>query len=145
MAEEWVKATEGKNKKYKRETLLNYAANRWALNKKASVDAVSLLIRKCSPKSYEQWVKFYFDNACQGKKHGHRIDKSYIEGLGKKLFQDLSNDVKSELNAISEKECIDYMFNLVLNRTYEGYMSEIQVIYGELQNALGVEIKQALS
>lgn len=143
MPKEWIKAIEGKNIKFKRETLLNYAANRWCLNKKASVDSVSFLIRKCAPKNFEEWEKFYFENAVQGKKDGIKIDQKYIKNLGKKLFQDISNEVKEELKSITEEECVDYIFNLVLNRTFEGYMSEIQVIYGELQNILGVEIKQA--
>jgi hypothetical protein len=140
---EWIKGIEGRNMKFKRETLLNYAANRWALNKKVSVDAVSFLIRKCSPKNFEEWKKFYFENATQGKKNGLKITEEYIKNLGKKLFLDISDEVKSELNSITEEECIDYMFNLVLNRTFEGYMSEIQVIYGELQKVLGVKIEQA--
>ena len=141
--EEWVKDRQGKNKKYKRETLLNYAANRWALNKTASVDSVAYLIRQCAPKNFEEWEKYYFSNARQKKKGGLKITPEYIEELGKKLFKELGTAVKTELSAISESECIDYMHNLVLNRTYEGYLSEIQVIYEELEKALNVEIKQA--
>ena len=63
--------------------------------------------------------------------------------MGKKLFNELGTAVKTELNAIGEAECIDYMYNLVLNRTFEGYLSEIQVIYEELEKALNVNIKQA--
>jgi len=144
MDKEWIKGTEGKNLKFKRETLLNYAANRWALNKAASVDAVSALIRKCAPKSFEEWEEYYFNNAKQKKKNGKKIDRTYIENLGKRLLSALSTDVHAELDSIKkEEECTDYMFNLVLNRTYEGYRSEIQVIYDELQKVLGIEIKPA--
>lgn len=143
MVKEWIKGAEGKNLKFKRETLLNYAANRWTLNKAHSVDGVVALIRHCSPKIFEEWKKYYFENAKQKKKDGKRIDKQYVTKLGKKLFLELSTTVKSELNSIIEDECIDYMYNLVINRTYEGYKSEIEIIYGELQNILGVEIKEA--
>lgn len=37
MPNEWVSGREGKNLKFKRETLLNYAMNRWGLNKASSV------------------------------------------------------------------------------------------------------------
>lgn len=47
------------------------------------------------------------------------------------------------MDSIIEPECIDYIYNLVLNRTYEGYLSEIQVIYDELEKELNVHIKQA--
>ncbi len=143
MEKEWIKGAEGKNLKFKRETLLNYAANRWALNKAASVDAVMSLVRKCAPKTFEDWETYYFEHAKQKKKGGIKIDRDYITDLGRRLFTDLSKDVRSELESIKEEECIDYMYNLVLNRTFEGYESEIQIIYDELQNLLGIEIKPA--
>lgn len=143
MPEEWIKGLEGKNKKFKRETLLNYAANRWALNKTSSVDSVAYLIRQCAPKNFDEWEKFYFKNARQKKKDGEKITREYIEKLGEKLFKDLAETVKSELDSIGRDECIDYIYNLVLNRTYEGYRSEIQVIYEELEKALNTSIKQA--
>jgi hypothetical protein len=34
-------------------------------------------------------------------------------------------------------------FNLVINRTFDGYQSEIQTIYGQLERALGVKIEPA--
>lgn len=143
MEKEWIKGVEGENLKFKRETLLNYAANRWALNKAASVDVVMSLIRKCAPKTFEDWEKYYFENAKQKKKDGKKIDRGYIADLGRRLFTDLSKDVKSELDSIKEEECIDYMYNLVLNRTFEGYESEIQIINDELQKILEIEIKPA--
>jgi len=143
MFEEWIKDVEGKNKKYKRESLLNYAANRWGLNKITSVDRVAYLIRQCAPENFEEWENYYFENARQQKKDGERITKEYIEKLGERLLRELIEAVKFELDAIGEDECKDYMYNLVLNRTYEGYLSEVQVIYGELEEALNVKIKQA--
>jgi len=143
MEKEWIKGAEGKNLKFKRETLLNYAANRWALNKAASVDAVMALIRKCAPKTFEEWEKYYFEHAIQKKKNGLKIDRGYIADLGRRLFTDLSKDIRSELESIQEEECIDYMYNLVLNRTFEGYESEIQIINDELRKILGIEIKPA--
>ena len=143
MSKEWIKGSKGKNLEFKRETLLNYATNRWALNKASSVDGVSALIRKCAPETFEVWEDYYFTNAKQKKINGKKITKEYIKELGKKLFLNLSTTVKSELNSITEDECIDFMYNLVLNRTYEGYLSEIQVIYDELKGILGVNIEQA--
>ncbi len=55
----------------------------------------------------------------------------------------ISEVVQNELESVTEEECIDYAYNLVLNRTYEGYMGEIQTIYGQLQNILGIQIKPA--
>lgn len=41
------------------------------------------------------------------------------------------------------QECIDYAYNLVLNRTYEGYKTEIETIYGQLEGAVERKIEPA--
>jgi len=141
--EDWIKEIEGKNKKYKRETLLNYAMNRWGLNKASSVGPTSDLIRTCAPSNFEEWQEFYFKNAKQKKKNGLKITKDYIISLGQTLYVKLSEVVQNELESISESECIDYAYNLVLNRTYEGYRSEIETIYGQLETILKQKIEPA--
>lgn len=140
---EWVKEIEGKNIRFKRETLLNYAMNRWGLNKAYSVGPMSELIRACAPTSFNEWEEFYFNNARQKKKNGIRITKDYVYGLGQTLFIKLSEVVQNELESISEEECIDYAYNLVLNRTYEGYRSEIDTIYGQLESIIQLKIEPA--
>jgi hypothetical protein len=52
------------------------------------------------------------------------------------LYIKLSEVVQSELESISEQECIDYAYNLVLNRTFEGYKTGIETIYGQLQSII---------
>lgn len=117
--------------------------NRWGLNKAHSVDGTSELIRKCSPKSFEKWEDYYFKNAKQKKRNGLKVTREYITELGRKLYIKLSEVVQNELESITEEECIGYAYNLVLNRTYEGYTGEIQTIYGQLQKLLGVKIHPA--
>lgn len=63
MDEEWILGSEGRNWKFKRETLLNYGMNRWGLNKAQSVGPTSELIRACAPKTFEDWETFYFNTA----------------------------------------------------------------------------------
>jgi hypothetical protein len=143
MSKGWVSGEDGKNLKFKRETLLNYGMNRWGLNKTHSVGPTSELIRKCAPASFEDWEDFYFNNALQKKKNSAKITREYIRDLGQKLYVKLSEVVQSELDAIGEEECIDYAYNLVLNRTYEGYKSEIDTIYGQLESILDIKIHPA--
>ena len=45
--------------------------------------------------------------------------------------------------SITEEECIDYAYNLVLRRTYDGYRTEIETIYGQLEGAIGMKIESA--
>ena len=77
------------------------------------------------------------------EKNGLKISREYITGLGQKLYVKLSEVVQNELESVKEEECIDYAYNLVLNRTYEGYKSEIDTIYGQLQGILSVKIEPA--
>lgn len=143
MPKEWLDGKEGVNLKFKRETLLNYGMNRWGLNKASSVGSTSYLIRSCSPKTFEEWEKYYFGNATQKKKDSTKITRKYLIELGEKLYIKLSEVVQNELEAITEEECIDYAYNLVINRTYEGYIGEIQTIYGQLEKILEVKIEAA--
>lgn len=143
MDKEWINGSDGRNLKFKRETLLNYGLNRWGLNKAHSVGPTSELIRACAPASFEGWEAYYFNNARQKKKDGIRITREYITGLGETLYIKLSEVVQKELLSITEEECINYAYNLVLNRTYEGYITEIETIYGQLEGILGRKIEPA--
>lgn len=145
MDKEWILGSDGRNLKFKRETLLNYGMNRWGLNKTHSVGPTSELIRACAPATFDDWENFYFSNAKQKKKDGMPITKDYIKGLGQTLYIKLSEVVQNELESIEEDECIDYAYNLVLNRTYEGYRTEIETIYGQLQSILQRKIEPALT
>jgi hypothetical protein len=143
MEQEWITGSDGANLKFKRETLLNYGMNRWGLNKAHSVGSTSELIRTCAPTKYEEWEEFYFTKAEQKKKNGIKITREYIAGLGQTLYIKLSEVVQNELASITEEECIDYAYNLVLNRTYEGYRTEIETIYGQLEGAVERKIEPA--
>lgn len=143
MPKEWLLGAEGRNLKFKRETLLNYGMNRWGLNKARSVGPTSELIRACAPVSFEDWENFYFSTAKQKKKNGSRVTREYITGLGQTLYIKLSEVVQNELGSITEEECLDYAYNLILNRTYEGYRTEIDTIYGQLESILKVKIEPA--
>ena len=143
MPKEWITGSDGKNLKFKRETLLNYGLNRWGLNKAYSVGPMSELIRACAPKTFQEWETFYFNTAKQKKNNGIRITREYIKGLGQTLYIKLSEVVQNELGSITEEECIDYAYNLVLNRTYEGYRTEIDTIYGQLESIIKHKIEPA--
>jgi hypothetical protein len=140
---EWIKGQDGRNLKFKREELLNWGMNRWNMNQSYSVGPTSKLIRECAPKTFKQWEVYYFKNATQKKRNGMKITKEYITDLGRRLYVKMSEVVQNEIESIEEEECIDYAYNLVLNRTYEGYRSEIDTIYGQLEERLGMKIHPA--
>ena len=117
-----------------KEWILNSVMNRFQLNFKRNVGPTSESIRKCSPKSVDEWREYYFANV---KPKEHIID------LGKKLYTKITEVVQSEVAEVTEQDCIDYMVQLVINRTYDGYVTEIQTVYGQLQKILDVKIESA--
>lgn len=117
-----------------KEWILNSAMNRFQLNFKRNVGAVSAEIRKCSPKTEEEWRAYYFN---------HVRDEDHIKTLGQKLHVKITEVISSEVAEITEQDCINYMFNLVIDRTFAGYQTEIKTIYGELEKALGCKVTAA--
>ena len=69
--------------------------------------------------------------------------KEHIIELGKKLYIKITEVISSEVEAITEQDCIDYMLQLVINRTFDGYWTEIKTIYGQLEHELGYKIEPA--
>lgn len=108
--------------------------NRYQLNFKRNVGATSESIRKCAPKTLDEWRTYYYQNV---------KSEAHIEELGKKLYVKITEVIQAEVNDVTEQDCIDYMKQLVINRTFDGYMTEIQTIYGQLQNLLNVKIEPA--
>ncbi|MDI3544946.1 MAG: hypothetical protein PWQ43_102 [Rikenellaceae bacterium] len=117
-----------------KEWILNSAMNRFQLNFKRNVGAVSEEIRKCAPKTVDEWREYYFKNV---------KPKEHIEDLGRKLYVKISEVLTAEIEEVTEKDCIDYMYNIVIERTFDGYMTEIKTIYGQLEQILGVKIQPA--
>ena len=117
-----------------KEWVLNSATNRFQLNFKRNVGATSEAIRKCEPKSLQEWQEYYFKNV---RSEDHIID------LGKKLYLKISEVLVAEIDEITEEDCINYIKELVIDRTYDGYIREIKTIYEQLQEILKVKIEPA--
>lgn len=117
-----------------KEWILNSAMNRFQLNFKRNVGATSESIRQCSPKTLDEWRKYYFSEV---------RSKDHIEELGRKLYIKITEVIQAEVEEITEQDCIDYMLQLVIDRTFTGYMTEIKTIYGQLEKELDHKIEPA--
>jgi hypothetical protein len=117
-----------------KEWILNSATNRFQLNFKRNVGAVSEAIRKCAPKTVDEWKEYYFTQV---------RTKQHIEELGRKLYVKITEVIASEVEEITEEDCIHYMYQLVIDRTFDGYTTEIRTVYGQLQSMLRVKIEPA--
>lgn len=116
------------------EWILNQANMRWGFTRKNKVGPVSELIRKCCPKSLQEWENYYYTNV---------FPKRHLEDLGRRLYIKISEVCLAEIENIDEYDCINFIINLVIGRTFDGYQSEIQTIYGQLEEILGVKIEPA--
>lgn len=132
------------NKKYsldfgKKEKVLNYTCQTYQLSRPNKVGTVMSLIRECQPKTIEEWEKWYFDNA---KTKGKTQDKEYqitresITELGVRLYEKITEVVIPEwqtaFSVLTKEDCIDYIYNLTINRTYDGYIREKSVVNDHL-------------
>jgi len=104
------------------------------LQKKKMVGAVAEEIRKCAPKTLKEWEEYYFKNV---------YPKEHLIQIGKKLYIKISEVLRAEIDDITEEDCINYVINLVINRTFDGYLTEKKTIYEQLQDILGVKIEPA--
>jgi len=102
-----------------KEWILNSATNRFQLNFKRNVGAVSEVIRKCAPKTVDEWREYYFSQV---------RSKHHIEGLGRKLYIKITEVIASEVEEVTEEDCTQYMLQLVIDRTYDGYTTEIRTV-----------------
>lgn len=117
-----------------KEWILNSAMNRFQLNFKRNVGAVSEEIRRCAPRDVKDWEEYYFSNV---------KPKSHIEDLGRKLYTKITEVISAEVEDITEGDCIEYMIKMVIDRTFDGYMTEIKTVYGQLQEVLDVKVEPA--
>lgn len=116
----------------KKERVLNYACQTYQLSRPNKVGEVMALIRDCQPSSFQEWEKWYFENAHTKGKKSSKITPESLKELGERLYTKIKEIVIPEWEAafreLREQDCIDYIYNLTINRTYDGYQREKSVI-----------------
>ena len=129
------------NKRYskdfgKKEKVLNYSCQTYQLSRPNKVGAVMALIRECQPQSIEDWEKWYFENAYTAGKQQSKITKQSLNELGERLYVKIKKIVIPEwseaFNQLTLQDCIDYIFNLTINRTFDGFLREKSVVEDNL-------------
>ena len=116
----------------KKERVLNYACQTYRLSRPNKVGSVMALIRECQPNSFEEWEQGYFLNARTSGKNPTKITNESLRELGERLYAKITEIVipewESAFRELTEQDCIDYIYNLTINRTYDGYLREKSVI-----------------
>jgi hypothetical protein len=120
----------------KKEKVLNYACQTYQLSRPNKVGTVMALIRECQPNSFAEWEKWYFENATTDGKAPSKITKKSLQELGERLYIKIKEIVIPEwteaFNQLTLQDCVDYIFNLTVNRTYDGFIREKSVIEDNL-------------
>ena len=116
----------------KKEKVLNYATQTYQLSRPNKVGPVMALIRECQPKTIEEWEKWYFENAFTETKLKTKITIESLTELGERLFEKITEVVIPEWQAVfaqlTLQDCIDYIYNLTINRTFDGFLREKSVV-----------------
>ena len=116
----------------KKEKVLNYASNTYQLTRPNKVDAVMSLIRECQPKALKEWEQFYFEKAYTKNKDKIKITKEILDELGERLYSKITEVVIPEWTAAFEdltlQDCKDYIYEVTVVRTYDGFLLEKSVI-----------------
>lgn len=116
----------------KKEKVLNYACQTYQLSRPSKVGGVMALIRECQPKTYEEWESLYFEKSFTESKNPIKITPEILQELGVRLYEKITQVVIPEWQAafqdLTLQDCIDYIYNLTIQRTYDGYLREKSVV-----------------
>lgn len=122
----------------KKEHVLNYACQLYQLSRPTKVGEVMSLIRQCQPSSYDEWREWYFENAYTKTKNPIKLSIADLTELGERLYAKIHDIVIPEweeaFRNLTLQDCIDYIYNLTINRTYDGYLREKSVVNDGLAN-----------
>ena len=120
----------------KKEKVLNFACQNYQLSRPNKVGAVMALIRECQPKSIEEWELWYFENAQTAGKSPAKITRETLQELGERLYVKITEIVIPEwteaFSQLSLEDCIEYVYNLTIRRTFDGYAREKSVVEDNL-------------
>jgi len=118
------------------------------LNRPKYVGRLAEAIRVCAPRSEEEWEQYYYEQV--PKKHvpsGWRMFgrtmAEHLEEVGRRLFAKISEQLRKEVAEVTEEDCIAYVREVVIHRTYAGYVTEKHTVYEQLEQLLGVKLQPA--
>jgi len=119
-----------------KEKVLNYTAQTYQLTRPKKVGPVMELIRQCQPKTFDEWREFYFKNAYTKEKIPVKVDDNLIQEIGQRLYEKLKSVVMPEwtraFEDITLEDCVEYIYEVTLSRTYDGFIREKSVVHDNL-------------
>lgn len=128
-----------------KEWILNMAFNRWQLNRPRYVGRLAEAIRACAPRTEKEWEQYYFQevprrHVPKGWKQFGNTMEDHLKEIGRRLYAKISEQLRAEIDEVTEEDCIAYVRDVVIHRTYEGYVTEKRTVYEQLEETLGVKL-----
>ncbi|MGH2638488.1 MAG: MjaI family restriction endonuclease, partial [Rhabdochlamydiaceae bacterium] len=78
------------------------------------------------------WETWYFEHAVTAGKNPSRITREMLQELGERLYVKIKEIVIPEwtdaFTQLSLEDCIDYIYNLTIHRTFDGFIREKSVV-----------------
>jgi len=119
-----------------KEIVLNYANRRWGLTKTKKVGEVMAMIRQCQPRTFQEWQDWYFSHAFTNTKQPIKMTKEILTELGQRLYEKITEIVAPQLRealaTLTLQDCVDYIYELTIPRTFDGYLTEKSVVHDTL-------------
>jgi hypothetical protein len=119
-----------------KEIVLNYANRRWGLTKTNKVGEVMAMIRQCQPRTFQEWQDWYFSHAFTNTKQPIKMTKEILTELGQRLYEKITEIVAPQLRealaTLTLQDCVDYIYELTIPRTFDGYLTEKSVVHDTL-------------
>lgn len=116
----------------KKEKVLNYTSNAYQLTRPSKVGAVMELIRECQPKTFQEWRRYYFEKAYTKTKVPIKVSQDILNELGERLYEKITEVVIPEwteaFRQITKQDCYDYVYEVTIPRTFDGFLTEKSVI-----------------
>ena len=116
----------------KKERVLNYTSNAYQLTRPSKVGAIMELIRECQPKTFQEWRQYYFDKAHTKTKVPIKVTQDILNELGERLYEKITEVVIPEwmeaFKQITKQDCYDYVYEVTVPRTFDGFLTEKSVI-----------------
>lgn len=132
-----------RQRKDAKEWVLNIAFNRWQFNRPRYVGKLAEAVRTCAPRTLEEWEQYYLNQMTpEGEMLGETME-AHLQEIGRRLYVKISEQLRAEIEAITEEDCIRYVREVVIRRTFEGYQTEKHIVYEQLEKQLGVTLKPA--
>ncbi|AVQ13316.1 MjaI restriction endonuclease [Leptospira santarosai] len=117
---------------FKKDWYLNRFTNLFGINRKKSIGDLEHHISKALPTSLDNWEEYFYSNI---------HSKESLDELGKKLYERIQEKVLPAVQSILEIDCINYIRDLGIPKTFQGYIARLQIVQKQLKDETGIEFQ----